>query len=330
MGPETGHGVVLACLGENRDDWFRKIQNLVLSLRLFGGSLADAPFVAHFVGGAEPAYVEALEQLGARVRVVEPMDPRLPTSNKLRMLELAASEDFAVLVMLDCDLLVRGDLAEELRSTELRAAPAGKRQLTDEQWETLYRDHGIPLPSVRWTMASGERGYPYWNTGVLVVPRGACEPLGRQWLELMTAVLDGASGGDDVGGRPSRLFAKDQIPFALALARAGLVVDPLPMRLNYPATRLGLAAEHRNPFRPPFVFHYHRSIDDAGFVGPSPDPEVDRYLDEFNRARGEALGLRYDGMPALDASARARTALNAHGWYRSAKRRYLAVRRRRL
>lgn len=64
--------ILLSCIAKHRPDWWAKIENLVLSVRRFGGTLADAPVVANLVGGADPEVVEALDRLDAEVRIVDP------------------------------------------------------------------------------------------------------------------------------------------------------------------------------------------------------------------------------------------------------------------
>ena len=95
-----GLRVLLSCVSENRPGWYDKVYNLVLSVRSFGGSLADARVVVNFVDGADPEVARTLEGLGAEVRVVERFDARNPYANKLRMLELGKEFDFDVLVAL--------------------------------------------------------------------------------------------------------------------------------------------------------------------------------------------------------------------------------------
>lgn len=315
--------VVVSCVGENREEWLARIQNLVLSLRRFGGTLAGAPVVVNLVGGVRPELARPLAGLGADVRAVEPMDRRLPTSNKLRMLELAATDDFDVLLMLDCDVIVHGDLAHDLVTDSVRAAPAGKSHLPPTAWTQLYRDLGIPEPSSPVTLVSGERSHPYFNTGVLVVAREACLPLLEHWQTSMQRFFDLADRSPTL-----RTFLKDQIPFACAVAAAGIEVDLLPLNLNLSTTRGQVTPAYRDQRGPPFILHYHHSIDAGGFIEASPNDDVNRYLDEFNRCRAEALGLHYPGMTPLSVTARARAKLAAQPWFWQAKHRYLRARKR--
>jgi len=75
----VGLRVLLSCVSENRPGWYDKVYNLVLSVRSFGGSLADEQVVVNFVDGADPEVARTLEGLGAEVRVVERFDVRNPT-----------------------------------------------------------------------------------------------------------------------------------------------------------------------------------------------------------------------------------------------------------
>lgn len=274
--------------------------NLALSLREFGGGMAGAPMVAHVVETVAPEFVREMERLDVECRVVDRMDPRLPTSNKLRMLEIDR-DDFDVLVMLDCDVIIHGDLSPELDPTSLRATPGGRTHLNDSAWERLYGRLGLPVPTERCvTAVTGERSYPYWNSGVLFIPRADCRRLRDEWASMIDRVFEVAA--DD---RAIAAFRKDQIPFACALAAAGIAVRELPLRLNL-SIKDPERAREQPEWGPPFVFHYHHAIDRNGFVGPSTDPDVARHLDEFNRHRAARLELAYEPPAAFAPGARDR------------------------
>lgn len=332
--------VLFSCVGENRPDWFVKMENLVLSLRTFGGSLSDAPFVVNVVSGADPSFVESMARLDAAVRVVEPVDRRRPTSNKLRMFELAGSTaapvggtasapasgggdraipappEFDVLVAMDCDMVVKGDIAPFVSPDRLRAVPAGRDLLSDETWRTLYRLLDLPLPARDCTtVVSGQRTYPYFNSGVLFVPRAVCEPLRAAWLAHMEWIM--GPGLDQLGMDRLR---KDQIPLSAALASAGLTVEPLPVNLNLSVTAARFAPPYRHQWGPPFLLHYHRLIDERGFLLASPAGRVNPELDDFNRARARLLGLPYDGLDPVPLARRARALLKDQPAWRWARR----------
>lgn len=106
--------VLVACVAEDQPSWYRMVENLAVSVRNFGGRLASAHIVAHFVDSYDEAAVRVLRELRVQLRVVERYDPAHPTTNKLRMFEaFAESPDAAHLVALDCDTVVVGDLLDE-------------------------------------------------------------------------------------------------------------------------------------------------------------------------------------------------------------------------
>lgn len=303
---EASARLVLSCVGENRPDWFVKIQNLVLSVRLFGGAMSDVPFVVHLVGGARPEFVGPLEELSARVEVVQPMDPRMPNANKMRMFDLGERDDFDVLVALDCDLIVMGDLAPEASTTHVRVRPA-RSPFPSQLWQQIYASGGLVQHVPAFTApASGASGPdPYFNPGVVLVPREMCLPLARHWNAQRDRLL--ALEAE----RPGLLRTKaqrDGPSFVCALAASGLPVDPLPLNLNLPVRGPKLAREQEE-WGPPFIFHYHDWIDSDGFLMRSEHPRVVPHLEEFNRARASALGVPYHRQSAYPVSRRLRREL---------------------
>ncbi|MDP8961636.1 MAG: hypothetical protein M3N32_08490 [Actinomycetota bacterium] len=314
--------VLLSCVGENQPDWFQKMENLVLSVRRFGGSLADMPIVVNVVGGAESVLVRSMHRLDVEVRTVDAVDRRRPTANKFRMLELASRSDFDVLLAVDCDVIVKGDVAAEVTPQALRAAPADRDELSGEGWQRMFELLELPLPKKTCRMAvSGELTYPYFNSGVLFVPRELCLPLLEHWKRHLAWVLDG--GAQLVGMKRIR----DQFPLAAALVSAGLEVDALPVNLNLSASWPRIAKPYRHQWGPPFILHYHRLIGTDGFLLASPNGRINSELDEFNRARSEALGVPYSGLGTVPLKRRASAWLRTQRWYRGMGGKLRPVRR---
>lgn len=308
--------VLFSCVGENRPDWFAKMENLVLSIRCFGGTLAQAPVVVNVVGGADAGFVLAMDRLNVDVRIVDPVDLRRPTSNKLRMFELAEDHDFDVLAAIDCDIVVMGDLATEIRPDRLRAVPAGRDILAEETWQLLYGLLGVDLPAKTCTtVVSGQVTYPYFNSGVLFTPRRLCAPLLEHWRRHLDWLL-----GPGLAELGLDRLRKDQIPLAAALATAGIEIDPLPVNCNLSVTAARFAKRYRQQWGPPFLLHYHHQIDAHGFLLPSPNRRINGYLDEFNRARSEHLSVSYAGLGTAPLRRRVGARLKdkpGYGWVRS-------------
>src|SRR4051812_11291340 len=108
-GPVSADDIVVACVVENRPDWFQKAFNLAFSLRQFGGAAAGATFRALFVGAVDEQFRRDLATLDVECRVVEKFPSPYPHTNKLRMFEDFAADPKAALVALDCDVVVVGD-----------------------------------------------------------------------------------------------------------------------------------------------------------------------------------------------------------------------------
>ena len=125
-----------SCVAENGDRWYQEAHNLVLSIRRFGGGLSTAPVVVNFVDAVEPRYESGLAELDAEVRVVPRFDRRTPASNKLRMLELADTHQFDVLLAIDTDTLVVGDVS---RYADARRASRSSRRTATRTRRVLAR-----------------------------------------------------------------------------------------------------------------------------------------------------------------------------------------------
>lgn len=108
---------------------------------------------------------------------------------------------------------------------------------------------------------------------------------------------------------------KDPVPLAAALASGRFEVDPLPLSLNFSASWTRFAKGYRHQFGPPFVLHYHRSIDEDGFLLPSPN-KINEELDEFNRVRSQVLKDFLSRFGSVSMKRRLSRASSGQRWYR--------------
>ena len=305
--------VLISCVAENRPEWADKARGLVLSVREFGGALSRSQVVVNFVGDVSPELARPLERLGAEVRVVDPVDRRTALGNKLRMFELDQHADFDVLAALDCDVAVVGDFSEHLSNEAIRAKPADYDHLTDREWRRLFAAMAVDLPpkDLRAT-STGRRMYPYFNSGVLLVPRSLCSELRSRWTGCMSRLLS-LFERDPRMVSPKGSWAGEQISLAVALAGAGLPHAPLPIDMNFPTHvpvhRSALAGRAR-----PLILHYHREVDAEGFLLRSRCELANPYVDRFNQRRARALGLDYGGLDGRPLHERLRRAARARVW----------------
>jgi hypothetical protein len=298
--------LVVSCVAENRPDWHARAYNLALSC-LTVRSASPARFVAHFVDGVDPAARRRIESLGAEVREVGRVDRRNPYLNKLRMLELGSSGDFDVLAALDCDTIVVRDLIPYLSGDSVGAKPADVDRLTPEQWRRLYDALGLAQPTAMFTAtSSGQRMGPYFNSGVLLIPRAYCGPLLQAWTEMSDRILAVYREHPAIVPRQWR-FHLDQYSLACALAATGIPVRGLPSELNYPVhLRVRPAARSATE---PVILHYHKNITPDGFLTRSRNKELNPDLHAFNLRRAAALGAGYTALPRLPVKARVRRTL---------------------
>lgn len=308
---------LVSCVTEPRPAWLDRVEALALSLRAFGGSLAQAPLVVNVVGGIDGDRSARLEELGARVRVVEPVDERHPHTNKLRMLELHRELDFDVLLALDCDIVVAGDPGHG-RTDSVGVKPADVDPLAGRHWRRLFRALGIE-PSGKPVVAStsGRSMYPYFNSGVLLVPRSLCGELERAW-PARSAELSGLLQREPFLIPPPAHFYVDQL--ALSVALGDLPWHALPVGFNFP-THLPVSRTVLAASPPPALLHYHGELDGAGFLLRPRCAAAAEAVERVNAARAQALGLSYERAGSRPRLARIRLATERRLWRAAASRR---------
>ncbi|MGH8824258.1 MAG: hypothetical protein ACRDVN_07275 [Jiangellaceae bacterium] len=305
---------LVSCVAENGERWYQEAQNLVLSVRRFGGSLGDAPIVVNFVDSVEPRYEKGLAELGAEVRVVARFDRRTPASNKLRMLELAETHEFDVLLAIDTDTVVVGDVSTYADRDAVAVKPENLDPYPRECWQQLFTDLGIPEPGRSIvTTSTAQVTYPYYNSGVLFVPRDRCPALLESWSKRIFDVLDVYERRPDIVAGPQRHWT-NQLSLALAVVGDGIPVARLPVAANL-STTVRVHPLFAHEVTPPFVLHYHNEMDARGFVFRSPNAAVNPLIDAVNRARAETLGLSYETLPAPPLVRRTLRRVEGRSWY---------------
>jgi hypothetical protein len=222
--------------------------------------------------------------------VVVPRHPLFGLSkstNKLRAFEMDVDPS-TVVIYLDCDVVVMGDLSDEVRPDVVRAAPDTVQHYSPEDWRTVSAALGIPLPAETMVSASsGERSVPYYNGGVLFLPARYAALLTETWQGVIERMQAVARNHD------TPVPWRDQPPLTFALQAAGIPVEPLPPTLNWSCYRSALAPPYQSLPPDPAVLHYHDRMDASGFLIYSHDARQARLMHAFNKARGEVLGTGY-------------------------------------
>lgn len=286
--------LLLSCVAEDRPEFHTRVETLVGSARRLGGSLSRSPVVINMLQSADPAFVRRVEALGAEVRVVSRFsDGHTAHANKLRMLETHDHDDFDVLLAVDCDIAVADDPASLVSGDAITVVPADRDPLTEPQWRELLAGLAIEpgTRSVRATM-TGHPMYPYFNSGVVAIPRGLCAELLAAWTHALSD-LDGLRRRQpNVVPRTKRFFA-DQYALMAALRR-GLPWTVASPELNF-ATHVALHGATVDGLHPALL-HYHDEFDSEGFLFRPHSTAAKTAADRVNRSRAEAIGLSYRGL----------------------------------
>lgn len=292
--------VTVATTVDDRPPYPDEVVLLFASLERFGGAARRARRRAYCIGDVSARLERQLADLGVEVRVREPIRDGLRFANKLRMFDPRDNEDTALLVALDTDVVVAGDLSEYLDTTVVQARQVDSDRLTFALWERLFARFGVPLPHVRLpTNASAGWTHAYFNTGVVLVPGWLLADVHARWLHFVDAIVDHrdelADLAEQMGGdvpdyaeaatdeelRP--LMFADQWAFALALEDLRAPFSPLPLAMNFPIAGDG-GGYLRERFDPhavtPLVLHHHHRLDDR--LPPTGYREADRVIARVN------------------------------------------------
>lgn len=302
--------LLLSCVSEDRPVFHTRVEGLVSSARQLGGSLADAPIVVNMVGSADRAFVRCMEAFDAEVRIVPPVaDGGVAQVNKLRMLEINGREDFDIMLAVDCDIAVAEDPAPYVSSDAISLVPADKDPFTDDQWRRIFDSLELDRRerSVRAT-TTGQPMYPYFNSGVIGIPRDFCADLFVAWTQALKDIDSLWQRQPNIIPRHRRFFT-DQLALSIALWR-GLPWTVASCELNF-ATHVSLHDPVVEGLQPALL-HYHSDADDEGFLFRPRCPVAESAADRVNRSRAEALGLNYAGLRSPPARRKATSARLIH------------------
>lgn len=232
-----------------------EVRLLLRSLRLFGGRHAEATARVHVVGAPNERLRSELHELGAQVRVCEPFHPRCQTANKLGMLEDIGDADY--LLMLDNDIVIGGDITPHLVGADLGLKPECVDHLGMKRWQTVFSELGLSLPSERvLTTIDSQETVPYFNSGVILVPRSLIAAFRQGWEAAVLEVLDLCTRFSELAEVESMA---DQVALAICLARQQLPRRALPIAMNF-HTRFAFHPVWNADTCQPVVLHHHHAL----------------------------------------------------------------------
>lgn len=275
----TDDRVLIACVAENRRGDFQKVVNLFRSIKAV--NMGSCRLVALFVEAIEPEYQITLKKMGVDTRVVQGFDRRCPHANKLRMLEIDESRGDDVLVALDIDTVVVSDFSEYLDEESVKAKPVDMNPMPLHAWRRMFEFFELPLPAQRFrTSFHNSPTVPYFNSGVLIVPKRFRNTLRTSWGKYVIRLLDsyGSLGREIAKHR----FFTDQFALSLALQESQIPFSPLPIEMNFPTHAPIHPAFSPNDIEP-IILHYHHRIQANGQLEFCAYDKINRKIEQLNR-----------------------------------------------
>lgn len=286
-----------------------------MSLRWFGGSLAQARFVLGCTGPIPQEPRELFDEHRAEIITIERYDRAHGHSNKIALLGSSVLAGHDIVVLLDCDTLLVQDPARWLNRDAVAIKLADLPTVSLAELQSIFRHLKCPVPSPHYQHElTGDACIAYCNSGVMIAPEKYRQRLASQWDYWNRQVLT----------LPETLSFNrvhtDQVGLALALENTELPFAPLPVEMNLPA--------HFNAeFYPaawqefdPVIIHYHWLSYPDGFLKPCALRQCTRRMESFNaRLRAEmrpqaSISVAPSG-PASEAQSGGPKIVVGSGWW---------------
>jgi hypothetical protein len=275
---------VFTCVTEPTNQLLEQSARLLMSLRWFGGSFAQARFVLGHTGPIPRAALELFDHYNAEVVTVERYDPTHGHSNKIALLGSPILAGHDIVVLLDCDTVLVQDPARWLNRDAVAIKLGDLPTVSLAELQAIFRYYNCAIPSPRYHHElTGDACLAYCNSGVMIVPEKYRSRLASEWDYWNRLVLTAPETL-----RFNRLHA-DQVSLAIALENSGVPFAPLPAEMNMPA--------HFETYPPawhtrdPVIIHYHWLAYSSGFLKPVSLQQCSRRIEAFNarlRAEGHA------------------------------------------
>lgn len=285
--------VVVAFVAENTPKFLGQALRLVQSIRWFGGELAGSHVIAGIVDDVDPRARRALERYDADVRVIPRFHRANPTANRLQLFAELRKSSEPHYLLLDSDTLVVHDPLPFLRRDVFRAKIAPFPTVTHEVFERLFADFGILLPARTFTTGyTGTPTIPYFNAGVISIPRTLAEPFEREWRRINTRLAD-----EPHLAAPCEKHMH-QAALAMALASVKIPAEAFGAEMNYQVNATEYPTPRGYAEIDPVVIHYHDRVDRDGKLVRVPFPKAQERIDRFHErlaeedARGIAIPAR--------------------------------------
>lgn len=305
--------IVFGCVTDTKGAFVEQAARLLLSLRWFGGSVANCPFILAVVGELDSEQRDFFERHGAQVIGVEPFDDRHGPSNKLRFFELEILDQFEHIALLDCDTIIVQDPINWLRCEGFSAKPADLPTVSVDALSTYLKARGLDVPPMNFHHDVADvPALPYFNSGAIMLNARWRIPFIEAWIKYDTDLIECA----EQFGIPA--FHVDQASITAALLDIDIPVETIPSCMNLPAHLSPERYNSRLMNTDPVIIHYHWLADSNGYIKKLPLPRAQLRAETFNsRLRAQRFDFE------LGHSGHANSALKiivGTGWWSSGKK----------
>jgi len=275
--------VVFTCIAEPTNEFLEQSARLLMSLRWFGGSLAQARFVLGCTGPIRREPHRVFDEYQAEITTIERYDRSHGHSNKIALLRSSILAGHDIVVLLDCDTLLVQDPTRWLKRDVVAIKLADLPTVSLAELQSIFRHLKCPVPSPRYHHElTGDACIAYCNSGVMIIPEKFRQRLASEWDYWNRRVL----------ALPETLsfhrVHTDQISLALTLENSDVAFAPLPAEMNLPTHFNAGVYPPTWQDLDPFIIHYHWLSYPDGFLKPCPLERCTQRIESFNaRLRAE-------------------------------------------
>ena len=271
--------ILISTQGPNRHPFTLETKYLFKSLNLYGGKLAKAQKVACFSEPIDSKTENELKNLGVKIKIINDIDQRCLLANKIQNLELFDYENIEFLIALDTDVVITKDFSEFLDQSKVSAKPVDQDPLSLEDWKSLFGFFGLKVPEERYlTHFTLQETIPYFNSGVLLVPKKFIKTLYETWKKYVQRLL---SSYDDLSKIKKHSFFTDQFALSLALTDANIPHNALPLEMNFP-THIDVHKDCNPNKINPYLLHYHH-LNTQNEIAHCSYENINKLIDELNQ-----------------------------------------------
>jgi tetratricopeptide (TPR) repeat protein len=265
---------------------------LFKTLDTFGGNLKNVKKIACFTEKPDSFFENILTKMGVKIRINNKLDERQSFANKINILKNGIKEDVDVIVMLDTDIVVARDFSEFLDTQKIMIKPEDRDPFSLTDWKQLFDYFKINFPSERFhTSCSHQETIPYFNGGVIIIPKVFAKEFLDQWKYFLKKLLDEKLNLPMNFITNARFF--DQIAFSLALIQSKLPYGILPLSMNYPYSGTVHSSENPQSLEP-FIIHHHHCILETGNLMHCPYENINVKIDKINEFLTDNTEIKID------------------------------------